>query len=67
MHCIQYAFVGDKLVYDTGALTDGEVQRRAHRQGVVERYDRCPECQCWTYGKPCRVMRAKEVAKGAEH
>ncbi len=48
-HMTQYAFVRDRIVYDTAALTDAQIQKRAGWSNwPVERYDRCPECEMWT-------------------
>lgn len=51
-HCIQYAFVGSQIVYDTDRLTDAQVQDIANSRLRVERYNRCPECESWTMDGP---------------
>jgi len=47
-HCIQYALVGQTLVYHTEVMTDVDVQGRAGNHSPVERFDRCPTCESWT-------------------
>jgi hypothetical protein len=72
-HMIQYAVVGSRCVFvaDTDALPDEEVRRRADgASGMIERFNRCPECEVWTttagelrVGVECPAVQAR-LAKG---
>lgn len=51
-HCIQYAFVGERvIVRNTEDMSDDEVRADSslpHGKLRVERFDRCIECEVWT-------------------
>jgi hypothetical protein len=57
MHTIQYALVGPRCIFvgNTENMTDGEIRQKLCNQlllngndDIVERYDRCCECEEWT-------------------
>lgn len=48
-HCVQYAIVGGhEIVLDTAQLTDEQIQIICGYTGIIERFNRCPECEVWT-------------------
>jgi hypothetical protein len=74
-HCIQYAVVGDgfdPIVYGTENMTDEQVRDKVRSDPLVygflpipapvNRFNRCPECEEWTGGKPCRGMRQPQTS-----
>lgn len=46
-HMLQYAIVGDTIVYHTEAMTDEQLRERVGPR-PIERYNRCPACEEWT-------------------
>lgn len=70
-HCVQYAFVGMNVCYDTENLSDSEIRAKMDSKllgtpgGRIERFDRCPVCEEWTRlnGKmrriDCPAVKAK--------
>lgn len=62
-HCIQYALVGGRTVYNTEHTTDEQLA--GGDTCAVHRFNRCPLCEEWTTynGKLREDVRCPAVAK----
>lgn len=49
-HCLQYAVVGGiHTVMHTDGRSDQEITHFLGHSGAIDRFDRCPLCEEWTY------------------